>query len=116
MLCSSQLRHVHGRSSDSPTGGANNLSPFRQWLQGQEPWWATCEEEGGRPMPAHPQGEMGGSEGDSTSHAGSALQDGVQHHDASAPQPYHYFVVSSLLAVECSDGWACKGGVPHLTG
>lgn len=46
-------------------------------------------------MHAPPGSEMGGeSEADGTSHAGSAFQDGLSH-DASAPKPYHYFVVSS---------------------
>lgn len=46
-------------------------------------------------MHAHAGSEMGGeSEADGTSHAGSAFQDGV-YPDASAPKPYHYFVVSS---------------------
>ena len=84
-----------GRSTDSPTGGSNSPSPFRQWLRGQEPWWASSEEEG-RPMPAQAGSDMGGSETEGTSHAGSAFQDGLQH-DATAPQPYHYFVVSSRL-------------------
>ena len=76
------------RSVESPRDGDSQPSPFRQWYQGQEPWWAKDEEE----QTQHAQSEMGESEADTD--LGSISPDGLQH-SRSGRHRYHYLMVRS---------------------
>ena len=77
------------RSVDSPSGGDSQPSPFRQWYQGQEPWWAKNEEE----QTQNAQSEIGESEADTD--IGSTSPDGP-HHSRSGRGRYYYLLVTQL--------------------
>lgn len=77
------------RSVDSPSGGDSQPSPFRQWYQGQEPWWAKDEEE----QTQNAQSEIGESEADTD--IGSTSADGL-HHARSGRGRYYYLLVIQL--------------------
>ena len=76
------------RSGGSPSGDSQP-SPFRQWYQGQEPWWAKDEEE----QTQNAQSEIGESEADTD--VGSTSPDGP-HHSPSGRGRYYYLLVTQL--------------------
>ncbi|DBA67073.1 TPA: hypothetical protein ACH3X2_001401 [Trebouxia sp. C0005] len=75
------------RSVDSPSVGDSQPSPFRQWYQGQEPWWAKDEEEQSQKA----RSEIGESEADAD--AGSTSPDGPNH-TRSGTGRYYYLLVN----------------------
>ncbi|DBB06469.1 TPA: Tricalbin-2 [Trebouxia sp. C0004] len=75
------------RSIDSPSGGDSQPSLFRQWYQGQEPWWAKDEEE----QTQNAQSEIGESEADTD--VNSTSPDGP-HHSRSGRGRYYYLLVN----------------------
>jgi len=77
------------RSIDSPSGDDSQPSPFRQWYQGQEPWWAKDEED----QTQNAQSEIGESEADTD--VGSTSPDGP-HHSRSGRGRYYYLLVKQL--------------------
>lgn len=75
-------------------------SPFRQWYQGQEPWWAKDEEE----QSLLAQSEMGESEADTD--VGSTSPEGPH---GPGRGRYYYLLVSLFITV------ALPCNLPHCT-
>ena len=80
------------RSVDYSGAGGSQSSPFRQWYQGQQPWWAKEEED---TSTQHAQSEF-----DADTDAGSLSPDGT-HHSHNGRGRYYYLMVISLQLCCC---------------